>query len=231
MPKTAYLGKRMAELYLARHAQASFGADNYDVLSDLGHAQSFALGQAIAAQGLRPDLWVIGDLNRHRETLEGIQRGMGMAAVAPEIHAGLNEFDFTGLLNARFGAGSGPKDMHSDRKTHFKTLRETVLAWQRDEITDPPESWAAFTQRIEAARQFIMRDGPSTVLTVSSGGPIGQMVASVMQSPPDQQIKLQLQVKNCSLTRFIFTQKACYLHGFNETPHITAETHQFLTYS
>ena len=221
----------MAELYLARHAQASFGADNYDLLSDLGHAQSFALGQAIAAQGVRPDLWVIGDLNRHRETLDGIQRGMGMAPVAPEIHAGLNEFDFSGLLDARFPNGGGLKDMHSDRKTHFKTLRETVLAWQRDEIADPPESWGSFTQRIEAARRFIMRDGPATVLAVSSGGPIGQMVASVLQTPTDQQIKLQLQVKNCSLTRFIFTQKACYLHGFNETPHINAETHQFLTYS
>ena len=221
----------MAELYLVRHAQASFGADNYDMLSDLGHMQSFALGQAIAAQGVRPDLWVIGDLNRHRETLAGIQRGMGMAEATREIHPGLNEFDFTGLLNARFGTDGGPKDMHSDRKTHFKILRETVLAWQRDEIANPPETWADFTRRIEAARRFIMREGPATVLAVSSGGPIGQMVASVLQTPDDQQIKLQLQVKNCSLTRFIFTQKACYLHGFNETPHITAETHQFLTYS
>jgi len=221
----------MAELYLVRHAQASFGADNYDVLSDLGHMQSFALGQAIAAQGVRPDLWVIGDLNRHRETLAGIQLGMGMAEATPEIHPGLNEFDFTGLLNARFGMGGGPKDMHSDRKTHFKILRETVLAWQRDEIANPPEKWADFARRIEAARRFIMREGPATVLAVSSGGPIGQMVASVLQTPDDQLIKLQLQVKNCSLTRFIFTQKACYLHGFNETPHITAETHQFLTYS
>ena len=117
------------------------------------------------------------------------------------------------------------------RKTHFKILRDTVLAWQRDEIPNPPETWADFSQRIEAARRFIMRDGPATVLAVSSGGPIDQMVASVLQTPTDQQIKLQLQVKNCSLTRFIFTQKACYLHGFNETPHITAETHQFLTYS
>ena len=192
----------MAELYLVRHAQASFGADNYDVLSELGHAQSFALGQAIAAQGVRPDLWVVGDLNRHQETLAGIQRGMGMAPVAPEMHTGLNEFDFTGLLNARFGADGGPKDMHSDRKTHFKTLRETVLAWQRDEIVNPPETWADFSQRIEAARRFIMRDGPATVLAISSGGPIGQMVSSVLQTPTDQQIKLQLQVKNCSLTPY-----------------------------
>jgi broad specificity phosphatase PhoE len=45
----------MRELVLLRHAQASFGAADYDVLSDLGHRQSLALGEALAMQGLRPD--------------------------------------------------------------------------------------------------------------------------------------------------------------------------------
>ena len=35
----------MSELYLVRHAQASFGADNYDQLSDHGHQQSRWLGR------------------------------------------------------------------------------------------------------------------------------------------------------------------------------------------
>lgn len=35
----------MSELYLVRHAQASFGAANYDQLSDLGHRQSRWLGE------------------------------------------------------------------------------------------------------------------------------------------------------------------------------------------
>ena len=34
----------MSELHLVRHAQASFGSDNYDQLSDLGHRQSRLLG-------------------------------------------------------------------------------------------------------------------------------------------------------------------------------------------
>ena len=46
----------MAELYLIRHAQASFGAENYDQLSDLGHQQSQSLGKALADQGVSPDL-------------------------------------------------------------------------------------------------------------------------------------------------------------------------------
>ncbi|MEL0122517.1 MAG: histidine phosphatase family protein [Paracoccaceae bacterium] len=221
----------MGELYLIRHAQASFGAEDYDKLSELGHEQSVALGNALSQHGVMPEAWVMGDMRRHRETLEGIAKGMGISNLAPLIHNGLNEFDFTGLLNARYRGQAAPDNMHSDRKTHFRILRETVLAWQRNEIEDPPETWGGFVGRIEAARQFIVSQGVKTILAVSSGGAIGQMVAATLQTPAEQQIKLQLQIKNCSVSRFIFTTSAFYLHGFNETPHITTATQRLLTYS
>ncbi|MCM2562523.1 histidine phosphatase family protein [Lutimaribacter sp. EGI FJ00015] len=222
----------MAELIVIRHAQASFGAANYDQLSDLGHRQSRALGKALAAQGLRPDAVVIGSMTRHRETLEGVLAGLGMTA-APEIHPGLNEFDFTALLNARFHDAPGPENMHTDRKTHFRTLRETVLAWQRDEIENPPESWGAFVARVEEARQTMLKPDADQVLAVSSGGPIGQLVAAALETPPARQIELQLQTRNCGVTRFVYSRRgAFYFHGFNETPHINAANAQeLLTYS
>ena len=221
----------MAELYLIRHAQASFDADDYDKLSELGHEQSYALGQALALQGVRPDTWVMGSMRRHRETFEGIAKGMGLDTVKTEIHAGLNEFDFTGLLNARYRGNPAPENMHTDRKTHFRTLRDTVLEWQADNIENPPETWAEFEWRIEVARKFIMRDGANTVLVLSSGGAISQMISAALETPKEQQIRLQLQMKNCAVNRFIYTRKGFYLHGFNESPHITQETDHFLTYS
>ena len=41
----------LAELTLVRHGQASFGAANYDQLSDLGMQQSRWLGEYFAAIG------------------------------------------------------------------------------------------------------------------------------------------------------------------------------------
>ncbi|SMX44249.1 histidine phosphatase family protein [Actibacterium lipolyticum] len=220
----------MGVLYVIRHAQASFGAADYDVLSDLGHRQSRALGQALAVQGVMPDAVFIGAQRRHRETLAGIADGLG-APVQPQVHAGLNEFDFKGLLDARFRDAPAPDGMHSDRRSHFRTLRDTVLMWQRDEVPDPPETWAAFSDRVADAKA-VMQGAGETVLAVSSGGAISQMIASVLQTPADQQIALQLQMKNCAVNRFISTSNAMYLHGFNETPHITAETaEELLTYS
>jgi broad specificity phosphatase PhoE len=42
----------MGTLYLVRHGQASFGADDYDQLSELGRRQSVRLGEYLARQGL-----------------------------------------------------------------------------------------------------------------------------------------------------------------------------------
>ncbi|MBA84328.1 histidine phosphatase family protein [Thalassobius sp. S69A] len=222
----------MPELYLIRHAQASFGAANYDVLSDLGHQQSFELGKALARQGVQPDTLFIGAQRRHRETLEGILKGMGRDPAEASILPGLNEFDFKNLLDAHYADRPAPENMHSERKSHFRTLRDTVLAWQRDEIRNPPETWAAFAARVEASRQAITASGGQTIVAVSSGGAIGQMIASVLDAPSEQQIKLQLQMKNCAVNRFVFSERSFYLHGFNETPHITAaNSDPLLTYS
>ena len=45
----------MSELLVIRHGQASFGQDNYDVLSDLGHRQSKAVGALLREMGWVPD--------------------------------------------------------------------------------------------------------------------------------------------------------------------------------
>jgi broad specificity phosphatase PhoE len=68
----------MSELYLVRHAQASFGAANYDQLSDLGHQQSRWLGEHLGKRGASFDTLVVGDMVRHHETMDGICAGMGM---------------------------------------------------------------------------------------------------------------------------------------------------------
>ncbi|MDQ2089594.1 histidine phosphatase family protein [Marimonas arenosa] len=221
----------MPELYLIRHAQASFGAANYDKLSGLGHEQSRELGRALKDQGVIPTAFFIGDMMRHRETLEGILEGLATTG-EPEIHAGLNEFDFTNLLDAKYADGTGPENMHTERKAHFRTLRDTVLEWEQGGIPDAKESWADFTNRVEAARQTIMTPDHQTVLAISSGGAIARMISSLLNCGPGQQIKLQLQMKNCAVNRFVYSAKSVYLHGFNETPHINAANQErLLTYS
>ena len=216
----------MAELLVIRHGQASFGADNYDELSDLGHRQAAEAGKWLRHIGWEPDRLITGSLVRQKETLAS----MGYSDPAEE-HPGFNEYDFHDLLNARFPEGV-PDLVKGERKTHFKALRETVFEWQDGGLPAARESWTDFTTRIEAARQFAITTEAKRVLVISSGGAIGQLTSAALDAPKRQMMTLNLQVKNTSLTRFIFSRSAFYLHEFNATPHLaTPETLPMISYS
>ncbi|WP_371132554.1 histidine phosphatase family protein [Polaromonas sp.] len=74
----------MGTLYLVRHGQASFGADDYDVLSAMGHQQSVRLGEYFQHRGVTFDAALTGTLNRQIQTLAGICQGMGVEFAIPD---------------------------------------------------------------------------------------------------------------------------------------------------
>lgn len=203
----------MAELLVIRHGQASFGQDNYDVLSDLGHKQSEAVGALLREMDWQPDRLVTGTLKRQKDTLAS----MGFEA-APEEHAGFNEYDFGDLLHARF-KGNVPDMVKGDRRTHFRALRETVFEWQDAAFDGASETYAEFAARVEAARGFATNTEAKRVLVVSSGGVIGQLTATALGADKRHMMELNLQVKNTAMTRFMFKGERCSLHEFNATPH------------
>ena len=216
----------MAELLVIRHGQASFGAQNYDVLSDLGRQQSRAAGDLLRAIGWFPDRVITGSLNRQIDT--ATEMGFDPAR---EEHAGLHEYDFGSLLGARFPKGL-PDITGADRKAHFRTLRETVFAWQRGEIDSPYETWDAFTARVEAARAYAVDTDAKRVLVISSGGVIGQLTAASLHAPAQHMMKLNLQIKNAAMTRFIFSDNLFSLSEFNATPqYATPEGAKLMSYS
>ena len=61
----------MSALYLVRHGQASFGEDDYDRLSEIGHRQSRVLGAALRSRLASVHLVATGSLRRHKETAGG----------------------------------------------------------------------------------------------------------------------------------------------------------------
>ena len=223
----------MPKIIFVRHGQAQFGQANYDKLSEVGHEQAVALGKAIFEQGITIDHWVSGDMVRHAETLKGISQGMRTQVSHQIVTPDLNEYDFTGQLNARFVGGKAPAGLHTDRKTHFRALRETLALWQNDKILNPPESWAAFETRLKRAQQTIFGLEGDTILVVSSGGVISKIVANALGVSHAKQVDLQLQIKNASMSTFIYSRRTggFFLNAFNETPFVSAKTQHLLTYS
>ena len=65
----------MGTLYLVRHGQASFGAEDYDQLSPLGQRQSVRLGEYFGSKGIAFDTVLTGTLRRHLQTCAGVCEG------------------------------------------------------------------------------------------------------------------------------------------------------------
>ncbi len=210
----------MAELYVVRHGQASFGAANYDKLSELGWQQARWLGQWFAQQGLHFDRFVTGTLVRHQETLQGIAQGLQLQPNQVQEVAGLNEYDSAVMLKARLGEFS-ETDFSKDRRFYFRELREALYAWS-DAQLDPPnyQSFAQFRAGVIDGLKQACAPGAQRVLLVSSGGPISNMVGHVLQTPNRVTVDLNLQTRNASVTQFAFNERSLNLMSFNNVPHL-----------
>src|SRR3954469_15102111 len=87
----------MAVVYLVRHGQASFGAADYDVLSEAGRRQASVLGAELARRRVVPDRVVTGSMVRQRDTAALALEAAGLGTV-PEVDERWNEYDHAALL-------------------------------------------------------------------------------------------------------------------------------------
>jgi broad specificity phosphatase PhoE len=217
----------MAELVLVRHAQASFGADDYDKLSELGWRQSRWLGEYFAERGAAFDCVVLGSLRRHAQTLAGIAEGMGRT-FGREEDARLNEYDSHGLLRAYGVAPGGKRELPpgSDRRAHFRILREALYAWTDGSLLSgnpdgaPLEPFAEFRGRVLAALASLRARPAKRVLVVSSGGPIATILTEVLGMPLRGVVDLNLQTRNTGITELQAGANRIQFVSFNNVPHL-----------
>ena len=229
----------MSELYLVRHAQASFGAENYDQLSELGHRQSRWLGEHLGGRGISFDTMVVGDMVRHHETLDGICAGMDIDGSDRLVLPGLNEYNFTGMIEA-YGKSHGDDPIYQlimqnpdDKRNYFRLLRKVLTIWTRGEIPEVPETWINFRARVSDAQQKLqaMADEGTNILAIASGGSVSTLIGLVLGIPDENVFDLNLQYKNTAISHFFFNSKKMNLTGFNAIPHLDSnEREEYVTY-
>jgi broad specificity phosphatase PhoE len=208
----------MAELVLVRHGQASFGAEDYDKLSELGWRQSRWLGEYFAERGIAFDRVLRGSLRRHDETLQGIAEGMGVALDGGEDPR-LNEYDSHALLSAHLKGKPMPEG--ADRREHFRILREAMYAWTDGTLAGHPhEPFAIFRGRVLAALAELRQEKAKRVLVVSSGGPISTILAEVLGMPQRGVVDLNLQTRNTGITELQARASRVHCVSFNNVPHL-----------
>jgi broad specificity phosphatase PhoE len=212
----------MATLYLVRHGQASFTAENYDRLSTLGQRQSVWLGEYFAERGIVFARAVCGTLERQRETARTILETMGSALAAAE-HPGWNEYSGEALYKAYLGDEWAQARAKGDVRSVYRTIKAALAAWSKDELPGPlPETWRDFGGRIAAAMKSACAGLPkdANVLAATSGGAIGRGIADLLQAPAQTAIELNLQFRNSGFCEIFFSPRSMRMVSFNCVPHL-----------
>lgn len=214
----------MSELFLVRHAQASFGTDDYDRLSELGHRQAGWLGEYFRYRGLCFDQVVCGNMTRHRQTADGIIRGMGLEPVLPDTDPAWDEFDFEAIVTAWLEENPHEQPQPgASVQTFSRILRSALLAWAEDRLSGPlPERWNRFEGRVKAGLASLTgRPGDRRrILLVSSGGAISMALRQVLEAPVGAMVHMNLQLRNSSISHLFFNPRNIHFSGFNHVPHL-----------
>ncbi len=212
----------MPLILLVRHAQASFGTDDYDRLSDLGRQQSRWLGEYFAARGLTFRNIRAGSLVRQQDTARELLAAMGHDAGGIVTDPGLNEYSGEALYAAHTGGADPVVQQRADFKGYWRTFRAAMQAWADDKLDPVPETWAQFGARMRnavlAAGQGLERD--EVGLVVSSGGAIGRLLGEITGAPANTAIEFNLQFRNTGFCELISVGESLRVASFNNVPHL-----------
>jgi len=217
-----------------RHAQASFGAVDYDRLSPRGERQADLLGAWIAAHPeLHLQRLVRGTHRRHAQTLDAVVRACraaGRAAPAAEVDADWDEFDHAALFQAyaarhRDDARLALLRADPAAMSVHGLIGNILDAWRTGQLDGAmPERWGEFAAR--ARRAFgTLAGGPGTSLVISSGGVIARCAQAALGLDEARTIALNLSLANSAVSDFRHRGTGWDLQVWNALPHLAAAEH------
>jgi broad specificity phosphatase PhoE len=224
----------VGSIYLIRHGQASFGADDYDVLSPTGVRQAEVLGEHLAHLGLSFDRCLSGTLRRQQHTATAaLQRCVAAGLPAPELEldAGFNEFDaeavIRGLLPAMLPSEPDALDIlrnPKDNRAAFQRLFARIIQrWVSGEHDQPGhETWQGFVAGVQSGleRLLTQADNKQNIAVFTSGGTITALLHLLTGVPAHKAFDLNWQIVNTSLSRLQFRDSEVTLASFNSRVHL-----------
>jgi len=224
----------VGSIYLIRHGQASFGADDYDVLSTTGVRQAQVLGQHLAELGLSFDRCLSGDLRRQQDTASNALAQfarVGLPSPVVETDAAFNEFDADAVIRALLPdlLPEEPQALHilrnaAQNRGEFQRIFVLIIDRWLSGHYDPPglESWLGFVERVQGGLQRILEQADNTqkIAVFTSGGTITALLHLITQMPARQAFELNWQIVNTSLNQFKFRGREVALASFNSHAHL-----------
>jgi broad specificity phosphatase PhoE len=219
-----------------RHGQASFGASDYDRLSDRGKQQAQIVAEHLLRLQTRPDVAISGGLGRQRATAAPIAAALGLDL---EIDPRWDEYDSDDILSHHSTSrvrqdrptGSGTPKVSS--RDFQAVLERAVLDW----IASGPdgataESWPRFGERVAAALTDLSRRLSSgrTALVCTSGGVLAVLCTRLLRVPDPTFVTFNRVTVNAGISRVLLGRSGATLLSFNEQAHLLGGDPSLVTY-
>jgi broad specificity phosphatase PhoE len=227
----------MSMIYMIRHGQASFGKEDYDQLSPLGRRQARILAQHLLDTGFQPDAVYSGTMERQTATAEEVLAAYRSAnRKVPELQvlSSFDEYDTAAIVKALFpGMVKDDPSLNDElakmyvSKDSFKRVFEaSMLRWVTGAFDTPQfESWEALKARVSGSLRLIMKTHGrgKSIAVFTSGGAIAASLAHVLGLSGERAIRLNWQLVNSSVSRFMYNEEKITLAGFNTIAHLELE--------
>ncbi|HUR41946.1 MAG TPA: histidine phosphatase family protein [Verrucomicrobiae bacterium] len=220
----------MGQIYLVRHGQASFGAADYDNLSERGVDQSRRLGEWFKTCGVTFNGVVTGGLRRHKQTADACLAALpGSPAVGQwRTDPGFDEYNHVEVLAKHTPKHLDPiaakdqlKAQDNPRKTFQKMFAQAMDRWMSGRFdSDYVESWPAFRARCVAAlrRAVASAGGSQAVAVFTSGGAIAAICQELLEFPNAKAADLNFSIVNSAVTKLLYNAEGrvslSYLNNF-----------------
>ena len=209
----------MPVVLLVRHGQASFGADDYDVLSELGQRQSARVGAELTRRGLRDPVPVAGGLRRQQDTAL-----LALPGTPLRVDRRWDEYDHLGLLE-RY-----PSDGRSDGSS--RSVQVLLDAALRSWVDDPDGGWEGFAGAAAAALHDLVADlgDGRDAVAVTSGGVVAAVCADLLGLGSGGVVALNRVTVNGGITKLVVGRGGVSLVAFNDHAHFEGSSRDLLTY-
>lgn len=207
----------MPAVYFVRHGQASFGSDDYDVLSELGHRQATIAGQELVRRGARDPLIVSGTLRRQRDTAAAIAAAFGGCSLATD--ARWNEIDAHGMVDARLG---GPGASAGITSLAFQEhLDAHLLEWVGEEHA----GWLEFSGGIGSALRELVESLPRgrDAVVATSAAVVAALGTVLLTGSADTFVALNRVSVNASISTVAASARRLSLLSINDHAHLLGQ--------
>jgi broad specificity phosphatase PhoE len=224
----------MPTVLLVRHGQASFGAADYDVLSDLGRRQAEIVAASLAERGYHPARLLSGTLRRQQETAAAFT---ALGAPRLEVEPRWDEFDTDDVLTHHSESAlriqaDGSGETLTNRG--FQAALEPALAeWVAHAERSPTsQTWGEFSGAGSAALADLAGQLGSgeTAVVVTSGGAIAAVIGALLGAPAEVFAALNRVLVNAGVTKLAIGSTGTHVVSFNDHSHLEALDRELVTY-